>query len=184
MWTVVSFPCVCLRLLQQHELRMGTSLLYVLVMVGTFLRLSKDAHHPKAAFPARLCGGACCLLHESCVLLVPLPLSNHYLFKRSQWANNLRRYDNHTYTHTHTHTHTHAHTHTNTQTQRNKQKNTQRTHTHNHNHVAPSPSHFRVIVVLLNGARKSFVNNYQRQHEKKRYACVWIWRDMGRIEID
>ncbi len=37
----------------------------------------------------------------SCLWLIPLPLSNHYLFKRSQWPKKLRRYDNHTYVHTH-----------------------------------------------------------------------------------
>ncbi len=98
-WTVVSFPCVCLR---SNLLRMGTSLLYVLVF--------KDGHHPKTAFPSCKCarGGVCSLPHGKLSLADSVATKQPLLFKRSQWLNNMvSRYDNHTYIHTRTQNTTH-----------------------------------------------------------------------------
>ncbi len=63
MWTVIPFPCACLRLLQ-HWLCMGTSLLYVLVMVDSlWCSLKTGTTLKQLSLRARVCGGVCSLPH-------------------------------------------------------------------------------------------------------------------------
>ncbi len=94
------------------------------------VRLLKDGHHPKTAFPARVCGGVCFA-----------PWKAVFGWFRCHWAvitfsngaNGLKSYGDmtiiHTYTHTHTHTHNHNHNHNHT-------------HTHIHTHTHTHTSHY------------------------------------------
>ncbi len=100
-WTIVSFPCVCLRWLQQL-IAHGHVPADVLVMVDTAWGSLKTGITLRQLSPrVRASGGVCSLPHGKLSLADSVATKQPLLFKRSQWLNKLRRYDNHTYTHTH-----------------------------------------------------------------------------------
>ncbi len=100
MWTVVSFPCVRLRWLQQ--LIAHGHVPAVCIGDGWYcVRLFKDGHHLETAFPSCVCAVGCTLCYM--VMCSKLSLADSVATKqplqRSQRLNKLRRYDNHTYIH-------------------------------------------------------------------------------------